>query len=437
MDQKPKVSIIIPCYNEEWHLERNYQEIIHTMATVSYDYELIFVDDGSSDGTREIIKKIAEYHDRVRYIFHGQNRGRGAAVRTGLAAANGDIAGFLDIDLEVHSRYIPAMIQAVEDGADVVCGDRTYKMPLSLYDLFRDFLSLMYTVLVRVFLHIGVKDTEVGYKFFNMKTARKLVEFTHNDGWFWDTEVIATARIRGLNISEIPMVYERNPEKISTVKPIRDSIGYMKALLSFWKSNRTSLTYRSSGIYSAFIRLLYRRSYTERYKAICEVIPEGSSVLDVCCGDAKLYTRYLKEKNVKYTGLDINRNMVKTARAAGVDARLFDIEIRNDLPKADYVVIQGSLYQFIPNHELILRKINEAAIKFVIVAEPVRNMASSSNSALKAIGNRMNNPGTGRKTERFTETTLSEALKLFAAEKRESICGGKEILYVLRPARMN
>jgi glycosyltransferase involved in cell wall biosynthesis len=431
---EPDISIVLPCYNEASHLAHSIGEISHTMSHLSCQYEVILVDDGSTDATRALIQRLAAAHDFVRVFFHERNLGRGAAVKTGLLAARAPIAGFLDTDLEVHSRYIPAMIQAVEDGADVVCGERTYKIPLSAYDLYRELLSRGYRTLVRHLLKLKVKDSEAGYKFFNMPRARRLIEMTRDDGWFWDTEVMATAQIRGLNIAEVPMVYVRNPEKSSTVKPIRDSLRYLQALSAFHRRHAVSLTYTSPLLYNTLMRILYRSSYDERYEAITRLIPEGASVLDVCCGDARLFTSHLKNKHVDYVGLDINRTMAARAKTAGADMRTFDIELRDDLPKADFVVMQGSLYQFIPSHGSILKKLAAASRRALIITEPVRNWTSSTSLPARIAGKTLTNPGTGPKAQRFTPESLDGALKPYEIRKRETICGGREMIFVVAPS---
>ncbi len=433
MSVKPDVSIIIACYNEAGHLRDSVDEIKKTMAATNYTYELIFVDDYSKDETREIIKSIASENENVSYMFNEKNCGRGASVKRGLEAARGDIAGFLDIDLEVHCRYIPSMIQTILEGADIACGHRVYNIPFSIDDFFRNILSLGYRVIVRALLGLTVMDSEAGYKFFNMKTTKALIELTENNHWFWDTEVIALAQRRGLQVGEVPMVYIRRADKKSTVKPLLDVGSYIKSLFIYRRRFRKSINYRSTFVYNATMKLIYHKNFDARYEEISDLIPEGASVLDACCGDARLYTNFLKKKNVSYTGLDINRGFIKTACAAGVDARLTDVLISNNLPSADYVVLQSSLYQFIPRHDSVLRKLAAAARIALIIAEPVKNLGGSSNPILKWAGRAMNNPGTGTITHRFSHESIAEALKPYKIVKTQEICGGREMLFVIEP----
>jgi len=229
----PELSIIIPCYNEEVVLEESVRQIDRIMEQIGCDYELIFVDDCSQDKTRDIIARLCQDNPRRYAIFHEHNTGRGGTVIDGLKAASGKYAGFLDIDLEVHARYIPSMLLVLQDGADVVTGYRVYKVQPCFDDVFRDILSVGYRHLVRWLLRLPLRDTETGYKFFRRDAIMPLLKQCQNKGWFWDTEIMALAYYANLAIVEIPCAFVRQPARRSTVKPIRDSWDYFWALLAF------------------------------------------------------------------------------------------------------------------------------------------------------------------------------------------------------------
>jgi glycosyltransferase involved in cell wall biosynthesis len=234
--RRPYLSIIVPCYNETSHLRVSSDEIIKSLAEAGYDdYELIFVDDGSEDGTRDIIQEIARGNNRARHTFHERNRGRGAAVKTGMAVASGEIAGFLDADLEVHSRFIHPLVQAVADGADMAVGVRSFKSPFGLDALFRRLLSEGYKRVSRIMLNMEAKDSEAGFKFFNLPRMSAVIQSAMSDGWFWDTEVMMRAHRGGFAIVELPVTYIKRNNKKSTVKPLRDAAEYVKSLFIFRK----------------------------------------------------------------------------------------------------------------------------------------------------------------------------------------------------------
>ena len=172
-----------------------------------------------------------------------------------------------------------------------------------------------------------------------------------------------------------------------------------------------SINYWHPSIYSFFIRLSYKHSFTERYEAIRDLIEESSTVIDVCCGDCKVHD-FLKDKKIDYTGLDFNQNFVNAANKKGIKTIFFNI-YENEIPKADYILFQASLYQFIPRHEQILKKLFDAAIKYVIISEPVKNYADSKSKIISFIAKMLNDPGDGIKPYRFTIDTLKEALRPF------------------------
>ncbi|MEU0543684.1 methionine biosynthesis protein MetW [Nocardia sp. NPDC005978] len=197
----------------------------------------------------------------------------------------------------------------------------------------------------------------------------------------------------------------------------------------------TSFIYRHETIYGLLMRGLYGRHYGARYRAIAALIPEGAQVLDLCCGPATLYTRHLRAKSVRYTGLDLNERFVAGLTAAGADARVWDLHSALPLPAADYVLMQASLYHFLPEPEPVLDRMLTAARQRVIIAEPIKNLTSSGNKVLARLGGRFTDPGDGASAHRFTEETLDELFRGYPEhiEERSLIAGGREKLYVLKP----
>jgi glycosyltransferase involved in cell wall biosynthesis len=227
------LSVVLACYNEEEILASSFAEIHEELEGLGRPYEIVFVDDVSRDRTREIIRGLVADHPRVRtqVILHETNRGRGATVTDGFRAARGDIAGFLDVDLEVHARYIPSLVRAIEKGADVATVRRIYAFQLRSLD--RYVMSRGYSYLVRRMLGTSLHDTETGYKFFRREALLPVLDEIRDPGWFWDTEFMLRAERRGLRIAEVPGAYVRRFDKTSTVRGLRDSARYFAKLLSF------------------------------------------------------------------------------------------------------------------------------------------------------------------------------------------------------------
>ena len=200
-------------------------------------YEVIFVDDVSRDSTREIIASLAAAHPAtVRVLLHETNKGRGQTVTDGFRMARGAIAGFLDVDLEVHARYIPSLVKAIERGADVATVRRIYAFQVRSLDRYA--MSRGYSFLVRRMLGVQLRDTETGYKFFRRDRLLPVLDEIRDPGWFWDTEFMVRAVRRGLTVAEVPGAYIRRFDKTSTVSGVRDSVRYFGKLWSFRRALR-------------------------------------------------------------------------------------------------------------------------------------------------------------------------------------------------------
>ncbi|HEY7510513.1 MAG TPA: glycosyltransferase [Vicinamibacteria bacterium] len=232
------VSVVLACYNEEQILARSFEEIRDTLDNLGRPYEILFVDDVSRDRTREIIAAIVAAHPSLdlRVILHEKNQGRGATVTDGFRAARGEIVGYLDVDLEVHSRYIPSLVRAIEKGADVATVRRIYAFQLRSLD--RYLMSRGYSFLVRRLLGVPIHDTETGYKFFRRAALLPVLDQIEDGGWFWDTEFMVRALRHRLRVEEVPGAYVRRHDKTSTVSGLRDSVTYFAKLLRFRRALR-------------------------------------------------------------------------------------------------------------------------------------------------------------------------------------------------------
>jgi glycosyltransferase involved in cell wall biosynthesis len=228
------VSIVVACYNEVAHLERSVGELVAVLDGTRYRYELIFVDDCSRDGTPDLIQELARKHGeriRLKTLFHAENTGRGGAVMDGFRMAEGRVIGYLDIDLEVHARYVPSMVAAVLEGWDGATAFRVYKVGRGV--LLRHVLSHFYRWMCRALLRVRSRDTETGFKFFDRERIAPVLAETRYTGWFWDTEVMALAEASGLRITEIPCLFLRRRDKKSTLRVWRDSLEYLGHLVRF------------------------------------------------------------------------------------------------------------------------------------------------------------------------------------------------------------
>lgn len=199
-------------------------------------WEIIFVEDKSSDDTAFKVKELGNQIKESRVIYHRKNMGRGKTVSDGIISSRGKICGYLDADLEVSASYIPTFTREIEKGYDMVVGKRFYKA--SVNSIIRFLASKFYSVLVWVSLKLPIEDTEAGYKFFKRDKILPVLKMTHDNGWFWDTEICARAFWSGLKLGEIPILFVRRAEKKSTVRLIPDTLNYLIKIYKFSQKNR-------------------------------------------------------------------------------------------------------------------------------------------------------------------------------------------------------
>src|SRR3989344_2086234 len=250
--RKPEISIILPCYNEGSTFERSVAKIISVLGKIEQNWEIIFVEDKSTDETKKTVEKLAReienaqlrassaktavkaeqgYARQARAIFHTKNEGRGKSVSDGIKAAKGIICGYLDVDLEVSASYIPLFVEEIEKGSDMVIGKRFYEG--NFKSMIRFMASKFYSTLVKTILNIPIEDTEAGYKFFKSHKILPILSKVQDKHWFWDTEICTRAYWKGLKISQVPVLFVKRKDKKSTVKLIPDSWNYLIKLLKF------------------------------------------------------------------------------------------------------------------------------------------------------------------------------------------------------------
>jgi hypothetical protein len=164
--------------------------------------------------------------------------------------------------------------------------------------------------------------------------------------------------------------------------------------------------YRSVWLYRLLMRLLYRTQYQAKYAEVAKEVPAGASVVDLCCGDCVIAPMLLA-KGCKYTGLDANEHFVTFGRKHGWDVRLWDADTM-EIPTADVICMQSSLYHFIPNERAVLDRMLKAAQKKIVISEPVENMAKASSGFLRKVAELFTRVRGRSFTERHSETTLQK-----------------------------
>lgn len=232
-------TLVVACYNEEPILEASMTETFQVLDAMRWRSEIVFVDDRSRDRTLAVIDRIrrANPERAIQVIAHPENVGRGGTVTDGLLAGRGRYVGFIDIDLEVHARYLLPCLIALEAGADVATARRIYRFQWRSLD--RYVLSKGYRWLVSHLIDHPFEDTETGFKLFRRDRILPVLAACTDRGWFWDTEVMVRSHYAGLRVVEIPALFLRRFDKQSSVRAVRDSLDYLTRLWRFRAVVRT------------------------------------------------------------------------------------------------------------------------------------------------------------------------------------------------------
>jgi len=225
------LSVVVPVYNGGAFIERTLGQLIEYVASLKEPAELIVIDDGSTDRTAELIaRRVAEAPVPVNFMQSPQNEGKGAAIRRGMAVAQGRYRVFLDADLAYSPRAISEVRSKLAEGADVVIGSRVH--PDSTYQVKPSFFRYLYTRhvagrvfnwIVRLFLLPGIFDSQAGLKGFTAGAADTIFGGWLPDGFSFDLGVLSRARHERLSIVQIPVHYRYDSEP-TTVRFVNDSI---------------------------------------------------------------------------------------------------------------------------------------------------------------------------------------------------------------------
>jgi dolichyl-phosphate beta-glucosyltransferase len=219
------LSIVIPCYNEQERLPRTIEQVERYLDGKGVSYELILVDDWSSDGTRTVMDEAAGRNSFVRLEALPRNRGKGRALAEGVAVAKGSEILVTDADLSTPIDELPKLQAELDKGAGVAIGSRA--LPGSRVEVsqpvYRVLMGKAFNLLVQVVLLPGIWDTQCGFKLFRADVAHEAFAELTTDGFGYDPEVLYRAKRRGVKIAEVPVVWRNSaPTKVSPIKSSLD-----------------------------------------------------------------------------------------------------------------------------------------------------------------------------------------------------------------------
>jgi dolichyl-phosphate beta-glucosyltransferase len=235
-DQKKgiELSLIIPAYNERWRLPPTLIDIIDYVEHRKLRYEIIVVDDGSTDETSDIVRKFERVRpNELRCIRLPKNRGKGHAVRTGAVNATGKRIIFLDADGATPIAEIERLEAALDGGADIAIGSRAMKSTDTQIKTvwYRKLLGRIFNSCVNFILLPEINDTQCGFKMFTAEAAAKLFPLQTAERFSFDVELLYLARKFHMKIAEVPINWENVPG--SKVNLVLDSLRMLRDVIRF------------------------------------------------------------------------------------------------------------------------------------------------------------------------------------------------------------
>jgi len=209
----PELSVVIPAYNEEKRLAPVLESIISFFAGKGIDFEIVVVNDGSTDNTGALVKQFAVQHKQIRLIEHAPNKGKGYAIKIGVLAANGELILINDADGSSPIAEFDRLLASIKNGADIALGSRAKPDPACTINAlpYRTYIGNTFNRIVQSILLPGIYDTQCGFKLFKKAAAHDVFSAATINGYAFDVETIYVAQLRKYRLEEVPINWNNIP----------------------------------------------------------------------------------------------------------------------------------------------------------------------------------------------------------------------------------
>lgn len=217
-----ELSVVIPAFDEERRLGPTLARVCGYLRKHHPRHEVLVVDDGSRDGTAQLVRQASKKDRRLRLLLQGSNQGKGAAVARGVREAQGTAVLFSDADLSTPIEELASLWRHLKEGADIAIGSRALDRARvgKHQPLYREAAGRAFNAMVRLLTVQGIHDTQCGFKLFDAAAAKRIFALQQVPRFGFDVEALYLARKLGLKIDEVPVRWENSPE--TKVRPVRD-----------------------------------------------------------------------------------------------------------------------------------------------------------------------------------------------------------------------
>ncbi|MGH3719714.1 MAG: glycosyltransferase [Pseudonocardiaceae bacterium] len=223
------VDVVVPVYNEEralpgcLHVLRSYLD-----DQFPFEWTITVVDNASTDGVLRVANEFAESDDRVR-VLHLDRKGRGHALRTAWAYSDADVVVYMDVDLSTSlDALLPLVVPLVNGHSDIAIGSRLAPGARTVRSARREVISRCYNTMIRLTHRTRFSDAQCGFKAARTDVVRPLLAHVHDDGWFFDTELLLLAEHNGLRVQEVPVDWVEDLD--SRVRLVSTAMGDVRGL---------------------------------------------------------------------------------------------------------------------------------------------------------------------------------------------------------------
>ncbi len=203
------LSVVVPAYNEEKCIANTIERIHGFLEKNFENYEIIVVDDGSTDHTRKIVSGFSGRMKNLKLLGNARRRGKGESVKKGMLQASSEYLLFSDADLSTPIEEIGDFLKYAENGAEIIIGSRAVKEAniLKKQSFLRQNMGRAFNFLVQIFLFSGIRDTQCGFKCFSKKAAKALFKLQRTRGFCFDAEILYIAKKKGYKMKEVPVTW--------------------------------------------------------------------------------------------------------------------------------------------------------------------------------------------------------------------------------------